>query len=201
MGTAIEMLRERRVADVSLRELSAQVGLAKSNVLRYFDSREAIFLEVLDVEWTAWLDEIDGLLAPAARRVDERAMAERVARIVADSLAARPLLCELVSAMAGVLERNISVDFARDFKRRAAANTSRLAGQVHAALPRLTDAAAAHFAGAVAIIVAGLWPYSSPTEAVATVMAEMGTVTPEELFTEGLREGLTNQLVGLLARL
>ena len=56
MTSAREMLAEKNVADISLRELSDRVGLAKSNVLRYFDSREAIFLEVLDEEFQAWLD-------------------------------------------------------------------------------------------------------------------------------------------------
>ena len=49
------LLTEKAVTDVSLREFSDRVGLAKSNVLRYFDSREAIFLEVLDVECRSWL--------------------------------------------------------------------------------------------------------------------------------------------------
>ena len=51
MAVARDMLAERNVGDISLRELSDRVGLAKSNVLRYFDSREAIFLEVLDEEF------------------------------------------------------------------------------------------------------------------------------------------------------
>ncbi len=52
MNVAREMLAEKAVGDISLRELSDRVGLAKSNVLRYFDSREAILLEVLDEEFT-----------------------------------------------------------------------------------------------------------------------------------------------------
>ena len=53
MAVARDMLAEKNVGDISLRELSDRVGLAKSNVLRYFDSREAIFLEVLDEEFAA----------------------------------------------------------------------------------------------------------------------------------------------------
>ena len=41
LDAARAMLGSRPVADISLRELSESVGLAKSNVLRYFDSREA----------------------------------------------------------------------------------------------------------------------------------------------------------------
>ena len=58
LAAARELLAERPVAGISLRELSCRVGLPKSNVLRYFDSSEAIFLEVLDGVWTAWLDDL-----------------------------------------------------------------------------------------------------------------------------------------------
>ena len=62
MAVARDMLAEKNVGDISLRELSDRVGLAKSNVLRYFDSREAIFLEVLDEEFAAWLGDIEDRL-------------------------------------------------------------------------------------------------------------------------------------------
>ncbi|MFJ6672036.1 TetR family transcriptional regulator [Actinosynnema sp. NPDC091369] len=193
LDAACAMLRERSVADISLRELSDRVGLAKSNVLRYFDSREAIFLEVLDRELGAWLDEVEDALGQAGS-------AEAVARAVAATLLRRPLLCELISGMAGVLERNIPVDFARVFKRRANEHKARLADLVRARVPVLDAAAAHHFATSVLIMTAGLWPHAKPTDAVAQVMRELGGPTAAELVREGLTEGLVNQLVGLVAR-
>lgn len=196
------MLCERSVADISLRELSDRVGLAKSNVLRYFDSREAIFLEVMDSAWIDWLDGVEAeLREPAVPHQAARFGRETVvASVIAASLARRRLLCELISVMAGVLERNISIEFARSFKQRAAANSARLAGLVRTELPHLDESACTHFAGAVFVLVAGLWPYATPTEAVRSVMREMGSPTAEDLFAEELREGLINQLVGLSAR-
>ncbi|WP_447004128.1 TetR family transcriptional regulator [Saccharothrix isguenensis] len=193
LETACAMLRERSVADISLRELSDRVGLAKSNVLRYFDSREAIFLEVLDEEWGAWLDEVEGALTSASG-------AEEVATTIAASLHRRRLMCELTSGMAGVLERNIPVEFARVFKRRATFHTTRLGDVVRARVPVLDEAAARHFARAVLVMTAGLWPHANPSEAVAQVMREMGAPPPDEVFRIGLTEGLVNQLAGLVAR-
>ncbi|GIG56961.1 TetR family transcriptional regulator [Longispora fulva] len=200
LDTARAMLRVRRVADISLRELSDTVGLAKSNVLRYFDSREAIFLEVMDENWTAWLDDVSTALTSAPATPGPYGRETRVATVIAGSLVAQPGFCELVSVTAGVLEKNISVDVARTFKTRAAAHTSRLAGLVRAEVPHLDDVAAGHFAHAVFILVAGLWPYAVPTEAVSAVMAEMRMPPAGELFARGLTEGLVNQLVGLSAR-
>ncbi|WP_279582532.1 TetR/AcrR family transcriptional regulator [Fodinicola feengrottensis] len=59
LDVAAQLLTEHPIADISLRELSARVGLAKSNVLRYFDSREAIFLEILDRTQREWLDALE----------------------------------------------------------------------------------------------------------------------------------------------
>ncbi|NED89092.1 TetR family transcriptional regulator, partial [Streptomyces sp. SID11233] len=55
LDTAAAMLDEMPVAEVSLNELSRRVGLAKSNVLRYFESREAVLLELLDDFLGEWL--------------------------------------------------------------------------------------------------------------------------------------------------
>ncbi|WP_290057647.1 TetR/AcrR family transcriptional regulator [Amycolatopsis solani] len=193
LAAAREMLARRPVAEISLRELSCQVGLAKSNVLRYFDSREAIFLEVLDGSWTAWLDELAFAELPGAHFARE----ERIAGTIAATLAERRLLCELISAMAPVLERNISLDFARGFKHRAAANLERLASLVRAAVPELTAEASRVFARGVVVVVSGAWPYANPTEAVALATAETGGAPA---FETVVAENLTNLLAGLVAR-
>lgn len=197
LDVAGAMLRQRPVAEISLREIADRVGLAKSNVLRYFDSREAIFLEVLDRTWTSWLDDLE---LPPAGSGARHARETEVGTAVAASLIANPLLCELFSVMGGVLERNITLDFARDFKRRAGVHTDRLAAVVRDRLPELSEDAAAHFAAATVIVVAGLWPYANPTPVVAAVTEELGGLCGADLFARGLTDALVIQLVGMVAR-
>jgi AcrR family transcriptional regulator len=200
LEVASALLAERPVASISLRELSVRVGLAKSNVLRYFDSREAIFLEVLDTTWRAWLDVVDVELRdlrPEATAAYARETA--VARTVAASLTGQPLLCELISAMAGVLERNISQESARVVKRGTIANTARLAALVARELPALDEERSTRFAGGVFVVVAGLWPLANPTAAVATASAEMGLPHGPDLFANGLSDALVYLLIGLIA--
>jgi AcrR family transcriptional regulator len=168
--------------------------------LRYFDSREAIFLEILDRNREAWLErlnaELPGIEAEPGRYGKETALASAIAQSLIDT----PLLCDLIAAMAGVLERNVSVEFARSFKARAATHHDRLTGLIQAGLPHMDTAGAQHFAGAIFIITAGLWPYARPTNAVAQVMHEMRVPAPQDMFAAGLTEGLANQLVGIIAR-
>ena len=138
LGTAAAMLAEMPVAEVTLNELSRRVGLAKSNVLRYFESREAVLLELLDSAWQEWLTALEAGLggaidtaAPPAGRGDQLAAA------LATSLAGRPVLCDLLSAQAAVLERNVSTQVAATFKRAALANISRLGRLIHRYLAEL----------------------------------------------------------------
>lgn len=200
MNSAREMLAEKDLAEISLRELSNRIGLAKSNVLRYFDSREAIFLEVLDEEFQAWLIDLGTRLGRPRARKSNYANEIRVAGAVADSLVDRQLLCELLGSMAGVLERNISLDFARDFKARAMGRIAELAQLVARQLPWLPREFTEFFAQGALTLAAGMYPFSVPTEPVRAAIAELGFPDPGERFGDGLRIGLVTWLIGAAAQ-
>src|SRR6201992_3097010 len=108
LDTAAAMRAEMPVAEVTLNELSRRVGLAKSNVLRYFESREAVLLELLDARTGEWLEYLARDLRPAVDpAATPRARGDQLAAALATSLAERPVLCDLASAQAAVLEHNI----------------------------------------------------------------------------------------------
>lgn len=185
------MLAEMPVTEISLRELSRRVGLAKSNVLRYFETREEVFLELLDRAARQWLEELNTTLA-TTNGPDE------VAARFADSLVAQPLLCELISVTASVLERNISIDVARRFKLSTMDISVILGGMVRERVPGLTEEGAAHFVAVSLVIVAGLWPFAHPTEAVRTAIDELHLDVPHLAFAETLEAALATHLRGLL---
>lgn len=202
LATAREMLAERSVADISLRELSDRIGLAKSNVMRYFVSREAIFLEILDEDWKRWLDvvaaRLEESLSTASTASTARFAREAgLASLIANTLAERPLLCDLIGVMSSVLERNITVEFAREFRGRAEANTARLHLLIRDRLPELDQTRGLHAAGATFFMVAGLWPFANPADAVAD---GADPATLRQIFVDDLTEGLTNLFVGLTVR-
>ena len=63
--------------------------MTKSNVYRYFESREAVRLALLVEEWTTWLGALRAE-EPASTQVDD------LMRALARSLVARPRLCLLL---------------------------------------------------------------------------------------------------------
>jgi AcrR family transcriptional regulator len=101
VDVARELATERGVAEVTLTEVASKVGLAKSNVLRYFETREEVYLHLLAAEWQ------DFKTVAAQRLRSGPSTPAGVARALADTAAERPLFCDLQSQAASVLERNV----------------------------------------------------------------------------------------------
>jgi AcrR family transcriptional regulator len=202
LDAAAGMLAEMPVAQVSLNELSRRAGLAKSNVLRYFDSREAVLLDLLDASWREWLQRLPDELAAGvdvAARASVRA--DQLAGVLARSLAAQPVLCDLLGAQAAVLERNVSPQVAAAFKRAAVANARALAGLVRARLAELGEEGSIQFVGVAALSAGAVWAHTHPSAAMqAAYEADPELAALRLDFTPALRELLAVLLAGLLAR-
>ncbi|OLR93582.1 TetR/AcrR family transcriptional regulator [Actinokineospora bangkokensis] len=201
LDTAAAMVEQVPVADVTLNELSRRVCLAKSNVLRYFESREAILLELLDAGTREWVEAI----GPGLRAVDVEASPDArvdlVAQVLAGSLAERPVLCDLFGNQAAVLERNVSTEVAITYKRTTIANLGALADLVTTALPELAPEPAREFSAALLLMAGGLWAHSRPTPAMlAAYEAHPELQVMRVEFAATARRAFEVMLSGFLAR-
>ncbi len=201
LDAAAGMLDEMSVSDVSLNELSRRVGLAKSNVLRYFESREAILLELLDRTWKRWTAGLPEALSAAVTPEESPARrAEQFATAVTGSLAPYRVLCDLLSAYAGVLEHNVSPEVAARYKRAAVANVEELADLARAHLPELGERAT-RLAASVIMMIGAVWTHARPSPSMLAAYAADPSLALWKMdFATALREELTTVTMGALAR-
>ncbi|QHN19862.1 TetR family transcriptional regulator [Gordonia amarae] len=198
LAVASDMLEEMPVAQVSLNELSRRVGLAKSNVLRYFESREAILLQLLDAELHQWAAQVDAMLVetPADR-------AERIAQVadlMAESIAARPVLCDLISAQSAVLERNISTEVAMQHKYAIGGEVQTVVRAMVRAVPELSEAQAWQVLAYTILLTAGAWPQSRPAPAIQAAYDLYPQLAAGQMdFTDTVRDLIRITITGLLA--
>ncbi|MEV6823889.1 TetR family transcriptional regulator [Amycolatopsis sp. NPDC051102] len=201
LDTALKMLDEMPVAEVSLNELSRRVGLAKSNVLRYFESREAVLLELLHRALRDWLAEVDGELAAGVdpgRTAPGRA--EAFAAVVARSLARRTVLCDLIGAQAAVLEHNVSTDVVVRFKRSALGGLDTMAALLHRSVPEVGGEAGPVCLLAM-ILTGGLWTHCRPSpSARAAYEADPALAALHLDLAPALEHGLVLLITGAMAR-
>ncbi len=201
LSMAAAMLDEMPVAEVSLNELSRRVSLAKSNVLRYFESREAVLLELMDQFVGSWLTELAGELAADINA--NAAPAERagqLARILSASLAGQPVLCDLFGAQGAVLERNVSVAVAKRHKRASLARLAAMSDLVRRYLPELGNGA--QWFCLMSLLTAGaLSSYVPPPPSLIAAYAEEPALGVLHLdLRDALQMALTSMLVGVLPR-
>lgn len=193
------MLKEMPVADVSLNELSRRVSLAKSNVLRYFESREAVLLELLNDELERWIADVDLAVIDISWPAISRANA--VAAALASTLGSLPTLCDLISAQASVLERNVSADVILSYRRTFNARVQRLSGLLLHSLPELRAADVSHIISSTFLMTAGAWPRGQPSEEVlAAYRADPAISATSIEFISFLQDSIALTIIGLLTR-
>jgi AcrR family transcriptional regulator len=125
---------ERGIREVTLTDIADAVGMHKSAMLRYFETREEIFLRLTAEGWRDWAPA----LAERLRAV-ERPDPDAVAGAFAATLVARPMFCDLLAQTPLNLERNVSVERVREFKLTTGEGLGQIVPAVRAALPGLTE--------------------------------------------------------------
>ncbi|MFC5751414.1 TetR/AcrR family transcriptional regulator [Actinomadura rugatobispora] len=191
LEAAAELLGESPLSDISLRELSRRVGLSKTNVVRYFETREAVFFALLNQTLDEWLDELPAELPPAASPAS-------VVDAWARSAARRPLLCELWSSLGTELERNISTEAVRGFKLVHHERQARLAELVRERIPELTEPASRELVQLSIVLVAGFWPFANPSPSVAEAVKDPALAHSRVDFAERLGRALLVAVTGLM---
>ncbi len=172
LDAARELALEHGVRNVSLADIAQQVGIHKSALLRYFETREQIFLELTAQAWRDWVRALHaGLDGASAGSVRSAGSAALVADVVARSFADRPLLCDLIPHTALNLERNVSPDGVRRYKLTSLGAVSDAAGLVHRVLADLTAEECREFISAMANLAGSLWQISNPPPALAELYA------------------------------
>ncbi len=150
-----------------LNAIARQAGIAKANIYRYFESREAVLLELLLDEERAFLSSLHEALRPLAGSADSDA----VAAAFATAIVARPRFCVLFAALAGVLEQNVSADTVLRFKRAMQGLLPPVLEALVAAVPALGLEGAYRFSAQLVMAAGGFWPHCHPAPVVQEVIA------------------------------
>jgi AcrR family transcriptional regulator len=174
LGAARELALRDGVRNVSLNDIAARIGIHKSALLRYFETREQIFLELTAASWRDWTQALHAGLDGAAVGATAGAAAgsaELVAGVVARSFADRPLLCDLIPHTALNLERNVSPAAVRRYKLTSLGAVGDAADLVHRVLPELTEGECREFISAMASLAGAVWQIANPPPALAELYA------------------------------
>jgi AcrR family transcriptional regulator len=188
------LLTEEKPEQISLNEVARRAGVAKSNIYRYFDSREGILLELLRADGLRWMELTEAALTPLHGSNDATA----VAHVLARTTAAETRMCQLINMAAGVLEQNVSEQAVIDFKQHSFVLLGRLVLVLGQALPAATPDRLAGLMSLFVALISGLWPQSHPAELVRKALQQPGLALMQVDFEEALGRGMALLLRGVM---
>ncbi|WP_433361981.1 TetR family transcriptional regulator [Actinoplanes sp. CA-142083] len=151
LAAARALATARPVREITLTDVAAEVGLHKSAMLRYFETREQIFLALAADGWREWIAEARAGLGDPGE----------VAGILAHSLASRPLFCDLLAQAPLNLERNVSLEVVRDYKTSTLAALTPLVSDLRRMLS-LTEQQVFDVISTATSMAGALWQMAAP---------------------------------------
>ncbi|KQU93464.1 TetR family transcriptional regulator [Devosia sp. Root105] len=166
LAAAAELFDAEGPLGAGLNAIAARAGFTKSNVYRYFESREEVLLSLFLAE----MEQLVPALAAAIAATPEGDL-DGLARAVTEQFASRPRFGHLTSILSNTLETNVSEDTIVMVKR----TMGGMAGEMAAALrTRLPKASAEDTLWAITMIgslVAGMWPGAHPAPVAERVLS------------------------------
>jgi AcrR family transcriptional regulator len=169
LGAARELALRDGVRTVSLADIAARVGIHKSALLRYFETREQIFLELTAQAWREWAAGLHAELdeaVPGDLAADNAAL---VADVFARSFGDRPLLCDLIAHTPLNLERNVSPEAVRRYKLTSLGAVEEAAHIMRHVLPGLTLTECTEVVSALASLAGAVWQIANPGPALTAL--------------------------------
>jgi AcrR family transcriptional regulator len=187
LAAAAELLEGWSYSDITMDRIAERAGVAKGTLYLYFPTKEALFLSLFENQLGAWYAELEALADDGGGPVDPTA----AARVIAATLAARPILVHLHGLLLPTLIHNIDLETTVGFGRRQRVRISVLASALARRIKNLSDSRALRFLIQLEMVVGGLSWASHPPAVVSRALDEEDLSAFRIDFEQELREIIT----------
>ncbi len=144
--------------EVTLDAIGRRAGVKKGVASMYFGSREELFLELMRIELGEWFDAVQKSLEAHPARLTP----VKMARILATSLAERPVLCRFLALAPVAFEQNMDIIESFRLHRWQLERMTELGRALEKRSQALEDGQGVRLLHRVLLFVAGIQPYADP---------------------------------------
>lgn len=156
--------------DITIKEIGAVTSFTRTSIYNYFQTKEEIFLALLQQEYEKWISNLDEVIAKHKSLTDDE-----LARKLAQSLERRVLLLKLMSMNHYDMEENSRIERLVEFKVAYGNSIRALARLLEKFRPWMEPADRQQFLYAFLPFVYGVYPYTVVTEKQKEAMEKAGT--------------------------
>ena len=169
IAACAELNETKSFREITIKEIGAATSFTRTSIYNYFETKEEIFLALLQKEYELWVEAMEAVMAgKAAMSRDD--LAQTLARTLTD----RPRLLRLLSMNLYEMEANSRPERLAEFKVAYGASLNAVSRMAEKYVPEMDEAARQQFLYAFFPFIYGIYPYTSVTEKQKTAMKQAG---------------------------
>lgn len=185
------LYEEHRFEDITFAMIAKEAEFTRSNLYRYFETKEDIFLELIKHDIEAWRrDILDNFTT-------ENKSSRELAEAWVDLILKNRRMIKLFTILFTLLERNASLEALTAFKQKINQEIGTVAQFLSTALPFPSVDAAAEFISAQSSLAIGSYPMMDLTPKQIKAMETISMDTSPEIYRERLVRATELLLKGL----
>ena len=177
--------------EITMKEISTAISLTRASIYNYFQTKEEIFLALLQREYERWTARLE-----KAREEHEKMSREEFARELAHSLEERQQLLKLLSMNLYDLEENCRFERLVEFKVVYGRALAEVGNCLEKFFPEMTEEDRQDFLYLFFPFLFGVYPYTVVTDKQRRAMDEAGLLYREQTVYE-IVYGETKKLLGV----
>ncbi|SON52586.1 TetR/AcrR family transcriptional regulator [Vibrio tapetis] len=192
---AFTLFKQNGYDGVSFNNIAAEAGFTKSNMYRYFSSKDEIFLSIFAELFNDWFTDC----MTSLKTLTTNAEPETFASHWVNTLVAHPRFLDLTPLMFTSLEKNSAYDQLLEFKRLSMALLFQLAEEITRIYPKIAGEKAFKFLTLSYADTANSWAAGSHNEALLKIyqLEEFQALRPD--FKRDLTSSIEVIIKGLTA--
>ena len=155
--------------EITIKEIGAATSFTRTSIYNYFETKEEIFLALLQKEYELWVDAMNAVMEQ-----NETMTRSEIADTLARTLTDRPRLLRLLSMNLFDMEANSRAERLAEFKVAFGTSLDTVTRRLEKYVPEMDAPARQEFLYAFFPFIYGIYPYTSVTEKQRTAMVQAG---------------------------
>lgn len=145
--------------EITIKEIGAATSFTRTSIYNYFETKEEIFLALLQKEYEMWVDAMNAVMAEK-----ESMLQDELAQVLARTLTDRPRLLRLLSMNLYDMEANSRPERLAEFKVAFGASMNAVSRMLQTYVPEISSADRQTFLYSFFPFIYGIYPYTSVSE-------------------------------------
>jgi TetR/AcrR family transcriptional regulator len=192
LTVAAELWAEKNFSSITMFEVASRAQLAKGTTYLYFQTKEELLLALLERELQAWFLELGAKLS-----TKKSFTPKEFAQLISKSLVQRQAFMRLICIQSSILEHNIGLERALEFKSFLFGHALNAATLIEAKLEFLKRGEGIVLLQRINAFIIGFYDLTNPSQIIQTVL-EKPTMKPFRLdFSKQFQSTLETLLIGL----